>query len=252
MQSEWISWCKLAQLCRLLHWHQPCCQVGPFGLSCKSYLFLEFYLNSSFILILPFLFFLQSSARFHVSTEADASAGMSAGVRQTPQGSFATYQYQFQQGQVLTVTRTPAILDPAPTQCTHFHCPISKVTTGLAHDDKNDLRYKTLRDLILEDVHIINIECITYNQVSNFIRGTVFIWTSTFLESSQGPDLACGPHVDNHHHIPFDLGLFHIFPRFSRIVPKFFFLCYCWFCIGWCWNPGPIKHLQRFMFLGKE
>lgn len=69
-----------------------------------------------------------SSVRSPALMEAGASAGTSAGVRQTQRGSFATCQLHLLPDPPLTATRMPATRDQNhhPTPCTLCRCPISK------------------------------------------------------------------------------------------------------------------------------
>lgn len=72
---------------------------------------------------------LQSSVRYPVLMEADASAGTYAGVHLTQRGSFATCQLHLLPDPPLRATRMPATRDQnlPPTLCTLYHYPISKV-----------------------------------------------------------------------------------------------------------------------------
>lgn len=70
---------------------------------------------------------LQSSVKYPVLMEADASAGTCAGVRLTQRGSFAICQLLFLWDPLLRATRMQANRDQNLTLCTLFHYPISKV-----------------------------------------------------------------------------------------------------------------------------
>lgn len=70
---------------------------------------------------------LQSSVRYPVLTEADASAGTCAGVRLTQQGSFAICQFFLLSGPLLRATRMQATRQQNLILCTLYHYPISKV-----------------------------------------------------------------------------------------------------------------------------
>lgn len=66
------------------------------------------------------------SVRYPVLMEGDVSAGTSAGVHQTQQGSFATCQPRLLPELPLTRMSAPRDLNLPPTLCTLYHCLISK------------------------------------------------------------------------------------------------------------------------------